>query len=147
MQRMSAKQYRNMKSKRSKYGNVKTVVNGITFDSKAEATYYNQLKWLKQAEQIKGFKLQPRYILQDAFVKNGKKYRKIEYVADFEVHKLDGQLKLLDIKGTKTKEFLLKKQLFERKYLDTLSVLAYDDHYGFIELDKLKKMQRSKKTK
>ncbi|MGE6260897.1 DUF1064 domain-containing protein [Heyndrickxia sporothermodurans] len=142
---MSAKQYRNMKHKKSKYGNIKTVVDGITFDSKAEATYYNQLKWLKQAKQIKDFKLQPRYILQDAFVKNGKKYRKIEYVADFEVHKLDGTIEIIDIKGKETKEFLLKRKLFERKYLDTLSVLAYDDHYGFIELDKLKKMQRSKK--
>lgn len=134
-----------MKSKRSKYGNKKTVVDGITFDSKAEAKYYNQLKWLKQAKQIKDFKLQPRYILQEAFEKNGKKYKKIEYVADFEVHKLDGSIEIIDIKGHETKEFLLKRKLFERKYLDTLSVLAYDVHFGFIELDKLKKWQGRKK--
>lgn len=142
MQRMSAKEFRNMKSKKkSKYGNQKTIVDGITFDSKAEAIYYNQLKWLKQAKQIKDFKLQPRYILQDAFTKNGKHFRKIEYVADFEVHKLDGTIEIVDIKGHETKEFLLKRKLFERQYLDTLLVLAYDDHFGFIELDKLKKLK------
>ncbi|MGE8207731.1 DUF1064 domain-containing protein [Heyndrickxia sp. NPDC080065] len=146
MQRMSAKEFRNLKAKkRPKYGNKKTMVDGITFDSKAEAVYYNQLKWLKQAKQIKDFKLQPRYILQEAFSKNGKNFRKIEYVADFEVLKLDGSVEVIDIKGVETKEFAIKRKLFERKYLDTLSVLAYDDQFGFIELDKLKKLKRKVK--
>ncbi|WP_066270341.1 DUF1064 domain-containing protein [Heyndrickxia acidicola] len=136
---MPAKEYRKtVTKKRHKYGNKKTVVDGITFDSKAEAKYYEQLKWLEQAKEIKSFKLQPRYILQEGFVKNGKKYRKIEYVADFEVHKLDGTIEVIDIKGVGTKEFALKRKLFEAKYLDTLSVLAYDETFGFIELDKLK---------
>lgn len=147
MQRMSAKDFRKMNSKkRPKYGNKKTVVDNITFDSQAEAIYYNQLKWLKQAKQIKNFKLQPRYILQEAFTKNGKHFRKIEYVADFEVHKLDGSVEVVDIKGIETKEFAIKRKLFERKYLNTLSVLAYDSSFGFIELDKLKKLNRRKKN-
>ncbi|MBS4172093.1 DUF1064 domain-containing protein [Bacillus sp. FJAT-49736] len=127
--------------KRPKYGNHKTVIDGINFDSKAEAIYYNQLKWLKQAKQIKNFKLQPKYILQEAFTKNGKRFRKIEYVADFEVHKLDGSVEVVDIKGVETKEFVIKRKLFERKYLNTLSVLVYDPSFGFVELDKLKKLK------
>jgi hypothetical protein len=145
MQRIPAKEYRKMATnKRTKYGNQITIIDGISFDSKAEAKYYEQLKWLKQGKRIKGFKLQPRYILQDGFVKNGKKYRKIEYVADFEVHKLDGTIEVIDIKGVETKEFTLKRKLFEAKYLDTLSVLAYHQHLGFIELDKLKKLKKKK---
>nr|WP_066232524.1 DUF1064 domain-containing protein [Heyndrickxia sporothermodurans] len=136
-----------MKTKKPKYGNKKTVVDGITFDSKAESIYYNQLKWLKANKQIKDFKLQPRYILQEGFVKNGKKFREITYVADFEVHKLDGTTEIIDIKGHETKEFLLKKKLFEWKYLETITVLAYDEHFGFIELDKLKKLKRKVKKR
>jgi hypothetical protein len=142
---IAAKEYRKMTTNnRYKYGNKKTIIDGITFDSKAEAKYYEQLKWLKQAKEIKSFKLQPRYILQDGFIKNGKKYRKIEYVADFEVQKLDGTTEVIDIKGIETKEFALKRKLFEAKYLDTLSVLAYDETFGFIELDKLKKLKKKK---
>lgn len=127
MQRMSYKEYRQKKQPKSKYGNKKTVVDGITFDSKAEAIYYQQLKWLKQAKQIKDFKLQPRYILQEGFKKNGKSFRKIEYVADFEVYKLDGSTEIIDIKGVLTKEFQLKQKLFELKYLESITLLKYEN--------------------
>jgi hypothetical protein len=118
----------------SKYGNKKTVVDNITFDSQAEAVYYQQLKWLKQAKQIKDFKLQPKFLLQEAFKKNGKTFRKIEYKADFEVHRLDDSVEIVDIKGAITKEFAIKRKLFERKYLDSLTVLKYDKKKGFVEV-------------
>lgn len=128
MKRMSYKEFRKMKPKKKpKYGNKKTVVDGITFDSKAEAIYYNQLKWLKQAKQIKDFKLQPRFLLQDSFRKNGKLFRKIEYIADFEVINLDGSTEIIDIKGTITKEFALKRKLFELKYVDSITLLKYEN--------------------
>lgn len=120
---------------RSKFSNEKTVVDGITFDSKAEAKYYVQLKWLKQANQIKDFKLQPKFLLQEAFKKNGKTFRKIEYNADFEIHKLDGTIEIVDVKGAITKEFAIKRKLFERKYLDTLTILKYDKSKGFVEVN------------
>jgi hypothetical protein len=126
----------------NKYGNKKTVVDGITFDSRAEAKYYEQLKWLKQAKQIKDFMLQPRFILQEAFKKNGKTIRKIEYVADFEIHNLDGTVEIVDVKGHETKEFLLKKKLFEKKYEFTLKLVTLDETYGWIELEKLKKLKK-----
>lgn len=120
--------------KRSKYGNKKVVVDGHTFDSKAEAKYYQQLKSLEQAKQIKSFKLQPRYLLQEGFKKNGKTYRAIHYKADFEVHKLDGTVEIIDIKGAITKEFSIKRKLFEMKYMDSIKLLKYDQHRGFIEV-------------
>jgi hypothetical protein len=118
----------------SKYGNKKTVVDNITFDSKAEAIYYQQLKWLKQSKQIKDFKLQPKFLLQDEFKKNGKSFRKIEYKADFEVYRLDGTIEIVDVKGAITKEFAIKRKLFERKYLGSLIVLKYDKKKGFTEM-------------
>lgn len=120
--------------KRSKYGNKKVVVDGHTFDSKAEAKYYQQLKWLQQAKQIKSFKLQPRYLLQEGFKKNGKTFRAIHYKADFEVHKLDGTVEIIDIKGAITKEFSIKRKLFEMKYIDSIKLLKYDQHRGFVEV-------------
>lgn len=126
----------------NKYGARKTVVDGITFDSKAEAKYYEQLKWLKQAKQIKDFSLQPRFELQEAFKKNDKTFRKIEYIADFEITHLDGSKEVIDIKGMETKEFAIKRKLYEHKFDTPLKVIAFDKSLGFIELDKLKKLKR-----
>ncbi|MBT2727859.1 DUF1064 domain-containing protein [Bacillus sp. ISL-75] len=119
---------------RNKFGNKKTAVDDITFDSQAEAKYYQQLKWLKQSGQIKSFKLQPKFMLQEAFKKNGKSFRKIEYKADFEVHRLDDSVEIVDIKGAVTKEFSLKRKLFERKYLNSITLLKYDKKKGFVEM-------------
>jgi hypothetical protein len=131
----------------SKYRNKKITIDGITFDSQAEGKYYEQLKWLKQAKQIRDFKMQPKFLLQEAFKKEGKTIRKIEYVADFEIHNLDGSIEIVDVKGYETKEFLLKKKLFEKLYEHSLKVVTLDDTYGWIELDRLKKMKKKQAKK
>lgn len=99
-----------------KYGNKKTTVNGITFDSKKEAKYYTELLALMAADVVTNIKIQPRYTLQDSYKKNGKVIRKIEYVADFEVTYTDGHIEIVDVKGVKTDVYRLKKKLFEYKY-------------------------------
>lgn len=101
---------------KSKYKNIKTTVDGITFDSKREAEYYCKLKLLKQAGEIKDIALQPRYELQPTFRKNGTTHRSITYVADFVVVNNDGTTEIIDVKGVETKEFKIKKKLFEYKY-------------------------------
>lgn len=106
------------KPKRNKYGNVKTEVDGIKFDSKKEAEYYCQLKLLKQAGEIKDFGLQPRYELQPTFRKNGTTHRSITYVADFIIDNNDGTTEIVDIKGMETQVFKIKKKMFEYKYPD-----------------------------
>ena len=45
-------------SRRSKYGNRKTVVDGLNFDSQAEARRYQELKMLWRAGQVKEFRTQ-----------------------------------------------------------------------------------------
>lgn len=103
---------------KAKYGNKKTQVDGIWFDSKAEARYYIYLKAQKQQGLIKDFTLQPRFLLQEAFKKGGKTHRKLEYVADFKITHLDDSIEIVDVKGAVTKEFAIKEKLFNFKYRD-----------------------------
>jgi hypothetical protein len=133
-------------SSATKYKSKKVEIDGHVFDSKIEARYYEQLKWLQEHNQILFFRLQPRYLLQEAFQKNGKTFRKIEYIADFEVHHLDGSIEVIDVKGIETEAFRLKRKLFEKKYPHKLSLVTYVKKYGgWIELDKLKKLRKEAK--
>ncbi|EAC5123980.1 DUF1064 domain-containing protein [Listeria monocytogenes] len=110
-------------STRSKYNAKKVVIDNIKFDSKAEAAYYQQLKLLKMSGEVVSFDLQPEFILQDSFVKNGKKYHAIKYTADFLVRYKDGHEELIDVKGMLTKEFRIKQKLFELRYMQSIKCL------------------------
>jgi hypothetical protein len=93
------------------------VIDGIKFDSRKEAKRYTELKLLERNGDIEKLTLQPRFLLQEGFRKNGKAYRKIEYVADF-MYEQDGKLIIEDVKGIKTDVYKLKQKLFEKKYQD-----------------------------
>ena len=99
-------EYQKNKGKRSKYGAVKTSADGHTFDSKKEAEYYYELKLRLQSGDIKGFCLQPIFILAPG----------LKYKADFIVFNSDGTTEIIDVKGMKTKEYITKKKVFEDKY-------------------------------
>lgn len=130
----------------NKYGNVKTTVDGILFDSKMEARFYETLKKYKEEGLIKDFSLQPRYLLQEAFRKNGKLNRKIEYVADFDIIHLDDTLETVDVKGQETSDFKIKRKLWDKKYPHKLSVITYSKiDGGWIELDELKVARKERK--
>ncbi|CAI6293785.1 hypothetical protein NRS6181_14925 [Bacillus subtilis] len=58
---------------------------------------------------------------------------------------MDGSIEIIDIKGVETKEFAIKRKLYERRYETPLKVLALDDFLGFIELDELKKLKKLKR--
>ena len=100
------KEYQKKVNKRSKYGAVKTSVDGQTFDSKKEADYYCELKLRLQSGDIKGFCLQPVFILAPG----------LKYKADFIIFNNDGTSEIIDTKGFKTKEYIAKKKIFEDKY-------------------------------
>lgn len=100
----------------SKYHAVKTAIGGRIFDSRLEARRYQELLYLVKAGEVRDIECQPRFLLQEAFKKNGKTYRKIEYVADFRVTYKDGHVEIEDCKGIKTEAFKLKAKLFERLY-------------------------------
>lgn len=67
----------------NKYRNKKVIVDDYIFDSIQESRRYKELKLLLRAGEISNLELQPKFLLQDSFKKNGKTYRKIEYIADF----------------------------------------------------------------
>jgi len=90
----------------SKYHNVKITIDGIEFDSKAEARRYTELKLLKQAGEIKGFGIQPSFVLPGG----------IRYRADFIVCDKGGLIRVEDVKGVCTKEFSLKQKLWKDSY-------------------------------
>ena len=80
-----------------------------------EANRYCELKLLEKAGKISNLKLQPRFLLQEGFKKNGKTYRKIDYIADFKYIEND-KIIVEDTKGQETEIFKLKHKLFEYKY-------------------------------
>lgn len=104
-----------MWSGRSKYHAKKTVVNGITFDSKREADRYLVLKSMEEDGAIKDLRRQVRYELIPAFDVDGKHYRPVYYVADF-VYREDGKEVVEDVKGMVTDVYRLKSKLFARRY-------------------------------
>lgn len=108
--------------KKSKYSSAKTDVDGVTFDSKKEAEFYAELKLRERAGEISRLRLQPRYLLQDAFKHEGKQYREIEYVADFEYIE-NGETVVVDVKGFKTAVYMIKKKLFLYKYGDRVKFI------------------------
>lgn len=120
-------------STRSKYNAKKVVIDNIKFDSKAEAAYYQQLKLLKMTGEVVSFDLQPEFVLQESFRKNGKLYRAIKYKADFLVRYSDGHEELIDIKGMLTKEFRIKQKLFELRYMQSIKCLKQKGR-NFVEV-------------
>lgn len=107
--------------RQNKYGNRKTIYNGVKFDSKKEAEYCMLLDQLKMAvdpkERVEKYELQPSFLLQEAFEdRNGVRHRKIEYRADFHVFYSSGREEIVDVKGMKTETYKIKKKLLLYKY-------------------------------
>ena len=98
-----------MKAMRSKYRAVRTVVDGITFASKAEAARYGELKLLEKAGKIIGLQLQPSFVLLagDGKTKVGR------YVADFGYIDVKRGAVWEDVKGVRTPVYRLKKKMVE----------------------------------
>lgn len=131
----------------SKYLSHKTVVDGITFDSKDEAQYYEALKIRKYRGEIQNFELQPKFTLIQGFKKNGKTYRAITYTPDFVIYHNDNSEEYVDVKGITTQQGELRIKLFNHFYRDLkLSIVArnlkYGDEYGFIDYYELQKIRR-----
>ena len=100
----------------NKYRNKKVQIDMYVFDSIAESKRYKELALLQRAKKIENLQLQPKFLLQESFRKNGKTFRKIEYIADFQYEE-NGKIVVEDVKGKETEAFKLKRKLFEKKYM------------------------------
>lgn len=99
----------------SKYHAKPTILDGIRFASKREANRYRELKLLERAGSIRHLELQKRFSLLVA----GEKVA--TYIADFVYEEIicngyEFQEVVEDCKGFRTREYKLKKKIFEAMY-------------------------------
>ena len=101
----------------SKFYNQKTKVKGRVFDSRKEARRYQELLILQQAGEIRGlecqvpFPLIPAQKYKDPVTGRWKTERGTKYVADFVYTTRDGERVVEDVKGVRTKEYIIKRKL------------------------------------
>ena len=99
----------------SKYHSRKTIVDGITFDSAAEARRYSELMLMQRAGEITALELQPEFeiIVEDKYIGY--------YRADFRYLPRSGPRVIEDVKGFRTPVYHLKKKLVEALYNITIT--------------------------
>lgn len=118
--------------RQSKYGAEKTVVDGMTFDSRKEANRWGELCLLERAGEIKNLRRQVEYVLipekrepptvgKRGGVKEGRVIQKaVKYRADFVYASKDGKTIVEDVKGYKGggayAVFSIKKKLMREVF-------------------------------
>ena len=106
----------------NKYSNQKVILDNIKFDSKKEANRYSELKIFEKAGEISNLQLQKLFLLID----KQKDERAVTYKADFVYYdNKKGRWIAEDVKGYKTKEYIIKRKLFKS---------IYGKDYDFIEV-------------
>ncbi|MFM7010858.1 MAG: DUF1064 domain-containing protein [Betaproteobacteria bacterium] len=93
--------------KRAKYRNVKVVIDGRRFDSKAEGARYVELKKHFEAGIVTSLQCQVRYSIDVSGV------HICDYVADFVYVDVDGNQVVEDVKGVRTRDYALKAKLMK----------------------------------
>lgn len=105
-----------------KYRNEPCTVDGIAFDSKKEATRYQQLKLMVRAGQIEALELQPEYALACGgtpikILNKNNVGRRSTYRADFRYFdKAAGCEVVEDVKGMDTAVSRLKRAIVEAEH-------------------------------
>lgn len=96
----------------SKYHAIRTTVEGITFDSKAEAHRYEQLRMCERGGLISQLERQTKFVL----IPKSEHGREICYRDDFTYYDIEKkQWVYEDVKGFKTPVYKLKKRMLAEK--------------------------------
>jgi len=103
--------------RRNKYGNKRVKLDGYSFESKAEARYYGEMKLLEQAHIISGLVVHPKYPI----VYKGTKVCVVEL--DFEYCDADGVIHFVDVKGQYLPMSRLKHKLFKAFYGEEVTIV------------------------
>lgn len=113
--------------RKSKYGAVRTSVNGIAFASKREAARYQELLLLERAGEIWDLELQPRFVLNvpstsgqalraAKALTQGGMFKVGEYRGDFQYHDRRAGIVVEDCKGFRTALYKWKRKHVEAQY-------------------------------
>lgn len=107
-------QRREVKAARSKqkYGNQRIEIDGIAFDSKAEARYWRHLVLREKAREVSNIRRQVVFELAPAVVIGGRKRPPLRYIADF-VYDEAGQTIVADVKGVAPDSYRIKRHLMK----------------------------------
>src|ERR1700722_16871308 len=110
---------------RNKYGAIKTKIGDLTFDSKAEARRYSELKLLEKAGEITNLLWHPSYVfcLPNGIHVKSKAGRILKYIADFSYLDRKNQRHIEDVKGHQTEASKLKIALTEALYGITVEIV------------------------
>ena len=102
----------------SKYNAQKTTVDGITYDSRKEAQRAQELRLMLKAGIISNLREQVPYELIPAQKNEYGKVieRAVIYKADFVYDDENGKTVVEDVKGVRTKEFVIKRKLMLYEY-------------------------------
>ena len=96
-----------------KFSAIRTELDGIKFDSKLEASYYQHLKLLQRAGEVVFFLRQTPLHLPGG----------VKLVLDFQVFYTNGDIDFVDVKGMETLLFKSKKRIAEATYPITINVV------------------------
>lgn len=101
----------------NKYGAKSVTIDGHVFPSKRESEYYLLYKDMLKRGEIVKLELQPKFIIIPAYTNHaGKKVRPCHYTADFLLHFPDGRKMVVEVKGFRTRDYMLRRKLFEWQY-------------------------------
>lgn len=115
---------------------IKKEIDGIVFDSKTEAKFYEYLKDLKSQGKIIEFSLQPKFTLIEPFVNCNKRYKAMTYKLDFLVVLNNGSKDYVDIKGYQASDrTVVKVKLLRSQHLDTKISLVRPYKGGWVDLE------------
>lgn len=119
--------FKNSLSKKNKYGNIKTAVDGIMFDSKAESTRYIVLKNRMEAGLISELQIHVPIKIHINNILIGK------YIADFTYKGKDGRTIVEDVKNPVLAQdntiFAFKKRCIQALYNIDIRVIHPDKVY------------------
>ena len=109
----------------AKYNNIKVTADGYKFDSKAEYRFYQKVILpLKSSGVITDFEFHKKFPYDITYsVGNEKWTKKGYYECDF-YYRENGEVKVIDVKGVRTKEFNRKEKIMKKLYGIEITVIG-----------------------
>ena len=122
---------------------------GVVYASKVEMEYFKEVvePGLLSGE-ISKCETQVHYLLQPAFTYQGKRYQKIDYVADYVLYYPNGEILIVDTKlGKVEQSSILKRKLMMYKYNDVNYVWLTKYSGEWMTYEEAKKREKEDKKK